>query len=163
MIQIFQKKNGAVSVFLAIVLVPMMIIASIMIDYGRVQLGRAMASSAGDLALNTALTDYDNVLKDVYGLMATSQNNDELLEKLEDYYTSSIVAQGVSKSDADDYVGQIMDYIKNSSDNSSVDFMNMGNIEFSVEEPKVASLVNPALLRGQIVNFMKYRAPIMVV
>lgn len=109
MIQIFQKKNGAVSVFLAIVLVPMMIIASIMIDYGRVQLGRAMASSAGDLALNTALTDYDNVLKDVYGLMATSQNNDELLEKLEDYYTSSIVAQGVSKSDADDYVGQIMD------------------------------------------------------
>lgn len=160
MIQIFQKKNGAVSVFLAIVLVPMMIIASIMIDYGRVQLGRAMASSAGDLALNTALTDYDNVLKDVYGLMATSQNNDELLEKLEDYYTSSIVAQGVSKSDADDYVGQIMDYIKNSSDNSSVDFMNMGNIEFSVEEPKAASLVNPALLRGQIVNFMKYRAPI---
>lgn len=138
MIQIFQKKNGAVSVFLAIVLVPMMIIASIMIDYGRVQLGRAMASSAGDLALNTALTDYDNVLKDVYGLMATSQNNDELLEKLEDYYTSSIVAQGVSKSDADDYVGQIMDYIKNSSDNSSVDFMNMGNIEFSVEEPKAA-------------------------
>jgi hypothetical protein len=160
MIQIFQKKNGAVSVFLSIVLVPMMIVASIMIDYGRVKLGGAMAASAGDLALNTALTDYDNVLKDVYGLMATSQSNDELLEKLEDYYTSSIVAQGVSKADADDYVGQIMDYIKNSSDSSSIDFMNMGNIEFNVEEPKTASLVNPALLRGQIVNFMKYRAPI---
>lgn len=160
MIQIFQKKNGAVSVFLSIVLVPMMIVASIMIDYGRVKLGSAMAASAGDLALNTALTDYDNVLKDVYGLMATSQSNDELLEKLEDYYTSSIVAQGVSKADADDYVGQIMDYIKNSSGSSSIDFMNMGNIEFNVEEPKTASLVNPALLRGQIVNFMKYRAPI---
>lgn len=160
MIQIFQKKNGAVSVFLSIVLVPMMVIASIMIDYGRVQLGKAMAASAGDLTLNTALTEYDNVLKDVYGLMATSQNNDELLEKLEDYYTSSIVAQGVSKADANDYVGQIMDSIKNTSGSSSVDFMNMGNIEFSVEEPKTASLVNPALLRGQIVNFMKYRGPI---
>lgn len=159
MIQIFQKKNGAVSVFLSLILVPMMIVASIMIDYGRVKLGSAMASSAGDLALNTALTGYDNVLKDVYGLMATSQNNDELLEKLEDYYTSSIVAQGVSKSDAEDYVGQIMDSLKGVN-GSTIDYMNMGNIEFSVEEPKTASLVNPALLRGQIVNFMKYRAPI---
>lgn len=160
MIQIFQKKNGSVSVFLAIILVPMMLIASIMIDYGRVQLGSAVLSSAGDLALNTALTSYDNVLKDVYGLMATSQNNDELLENLEEYYTKSIIAQGVSKADADDYVGQIMNTLKGVSDTSSTDFMNMEVVTFDVEEPDTASLVNPALLRGQIVNFMKYRAPI---
>ncbi len=160
MMQIFQKRNGAVSVFLALVLIPMMMVASIMIDYGRVKLGGAMASSAGDLALNTALSQYDNVLKDMYGLMATSQSNDELLEKLEDYYTTSILAQGVSQAQADDYVGQIMDTLKGVSDQSSTDFMRMNVTDFNVVEPKEASLLNPAILRGQIVNFMKFRAPI---
>lgn len=160
MMKLFQKKDGAVSVFLALILIPMMIVASIMIDYGRVQLGSAMASSAGDLTLNTALSEYDNVLKDLYGLFATSQSNEELLDSLEEYYTSSILAQGIPKADADDYVGQIMDMIKGVADGSSSDFMNMSVTDFNVNEPSEGSLVNPTLLRGQIVNFMKFRAPI---
>lgn len=160
MMELFQKRDGAVSVFLAIILIPMMIIASIMIDYGRIQLGSAVASSAGDLTLNTALSQYDNVLKDMYGLFATSQSNEELLDNLEEYYTASIVAQGISKSAADDYVGQIMDILKGVSDGSSVDLMNMSVTDFNVNEPSQGSLVNPSLLRGQIVEFMKYRAPI---
>lgn len=160
MMKLFQKKDGAVSVFLAIILIPMMIVASIMIDYGRVQLGSAMASSAGDLTLNTALSEYDNVLKDIYGLFATSQSNEELLDSLEEYYTSSIIAQGIPKADADDYVGQIMDMIKGVANGSSSDFMNMSVTDFNVNEPSQGSLVNPTLLRGQIVNFMKFRAPI---
>lgn len=160
MMKLFQKKDGAVSVFLALILIPMMIVASIMIDYGRVQLGSAMASSAGDLTLNTALSEYDNVLKDLYGLFATSQSNEELLDSLEEYYTESIIAQGIPKADADDYVGQIMDMIKGVADGSSSDFMNMSVTDFNVNEPLEGSLVNPTLLRGQIVNFMKFRAPI---
>ena len=72
--KLFEKKDGAISLFLAIILVPMLILASVFVDTSRLKLAEAMSASAGDLALNAGLTDYDTVLKEVYGLFATSQD-----------------------------------------------------------------------------------------
>ena len=47
-----------------------------MVDLARISLACSAAESAGDLALNTELTCYDNVLKDLYGLFAVSQDYD---------------------------------------------------------------------------------------
>ena len=80
-----KNAKGAVSIFLVIVLVPMLTFSALFVDYGKVKLAKGVAESAGDLTLNTALTDYDTKLKDMYGLFATSQNTDELYDKLEDY------------------------------------------------------------------------------
>lgn len=63
MIKFFSKTKGVVSVFLVIILVPMMVISALFVDASRVQLAGSVATSAGDLALNTALTDYDSLLK----------------------------------------------------------------------------------------------------
>ena len=62
MIKFFSKTKGVVSVFLVIILVPMMVISALFVDASRVQLAGSVATSAGDLALNTALTDYDSLL-----------------------------------------------------------------------------------------------------
>ena len=80
----WRKTKGAVSIFLVIILVPVMTFSSLFVDASKVKLARGVASSAGDLALNTALTDYDTMLKDMYGLFATAQDTDELFSKLED-------------------------------------------------------------------------------
>ena len=53
------KRRGAISVFLVIVLVPMLVMSATMVDVSRVNLGNAMAVSAGDLTANTVLTNYD--------------------------------------------------------------------------------------------------------
>ena len=74
------RRRGAISIFLILVLVPMLIVSSIFVDMSRIRLAKAAATSAGDLTLNTALTNYDAVLKDMYGLFATSQSIDEMLE-----------------------------------------------------------------------------------
>ena len=59
MMRFFQKTKGAISIFLVIILVPMMTVSSLFVDASKVKLARSMAESAGDLTLNTALTNYD--------------------------------------------------------------------------------------------------------
>lgn len=64
----FKKTKGAVSIFLVIILVPMMTVSALFVDASKVSLAKSVSESAGDLTLNTALTDYDTKLKDMYGL-----------------------------------------------------------------------------------------------
>lgn len=152
------KRRGAISIFLVIVLLPMMMVSTVFVDESRIQLARSMASSAGDLTLNSALTDYDTVLKEMYGLFATSQNIDDMYDKLEDYYRKSIIAAGIDDEDADDYVSQIMGYLK--SQPGTDDLMNLNLTKFEIGQPDDGNLANAAQLKTQIVEFMKYRAPL---
>lgn len=98
-------------------------------------LAKSVSESAGDLTLNTALTDYDTKLKDMYGLFATAQNTDELYASLEDYYRSCITSSGVSNEDADSYVDQIMAQLGLVGDSGDVsDVLNMELVDFSVNK-----------------------------
>lgn len=160
MMKFFQRTKGAVSIFLIMILVPMLTVASILIDSSRLKLAQSSMSAAGDLALNTALSQYNNILKDMYGLFATSQSNAELLANLSEYYEQSIVASGVPIADAKDYVGQIMGMLGSQSGQNSDDILNMALGKFDVKAPKGANLANPVMLKKQIIEFMKYRAPL---
>lgn len=157
----FEKTKGAISIFLVIILVPMMTMSSAFVDAGKVKLGRAMAESAGDLTLNTALTNYDTDLKELYGLMATAQDTSDLFLKLEDYYTTCLTSSGVSEEDSIYYVDQIMSSLGAVSETNDVaDIMNMQVVDFAVKKLDGANLANASIMKKQIVDFMKYRAPI---
>jgi len=157
----FEKTKGAISIFLVIILVPMMTMSSAFVDAGKVKLGRAMAESAGDLTLNTALTNYDTDLKELYGLMATAQDTSDLFLKLEDYYTTCLTSSGVSEEDSIYYVDQIMSSLGAVSETNDVaDIMNMQVVDFAVKKLDGANLANASIMKKQVVDFMKYRAPI---
>lgn len=157
----FNKSKGAISIFLVIILVPMMTVSSLFVDASRISLAKSVASSAGDLALNTALTNYDTVLKDMYGLFATAQDMDEVFSKLEDYYRTSITSAGVSDEAADDYVEQIMSQLGLvASEDDTADLLNIDIASFEVSKYEDGNLANPTIMKKQIVEFMKYRAPI---
>ena len=156
-----KKTKGAVSIFLVIILVPMMTVSALFVDASKISLARSVAASAGDLTLNTALTDYDTMLKDMYGLFATAQNTDELYESLEDYYRTCITSSGVSEVDADSLVGQIMSQLALvGEDSDTSDMLNMQLVDFDVSKHSDANLANATILEKQIVDFMKYRGPI---
>lgn len=154
------NSRGAVSIFLVIILVPMLTVSSLFVDASKLQLAKGVAESAGDLTLNTALTDYDTMLKDMYGLFATAQDTSELYDLLEDYYRTCITSSGVSNEDADVFVSQIMNELKSTTDEDVSDILNMQLIDFSVTKDKERTLANPSILKKQIVDFMKYRSPI---
>ena len=122
----WRKTQGAVSIFLVIILVPMMTFAALFVDASKIRLARGVAESAGDLTLNTALTDYDTMLKDLYGLFATVQDTDELYEKLESYYKTCIVSSGVDEADATDITQQLMQLLNGvEASGDTADILNM--------------------------------------
>lgn len=152
------KRRGAISVFLVVVLVPMLVMSATMVDVSRVNLGNAMAVSAGDLTANTVLTNYDYQLKKMYGLLASSNNTKDFLDKMEGFYCDTIMAGGIDKDTAATWAKQLRGSV------SSTDLQNIAveenSFKLNVLQGKNGSLMNPAITKTQIVNFMKYRGPV---
>ena len=152
------KRRGAISVFLVVVLVPMLVMSATMVDVSRVNLGNAMAVSAGDLTANTVLTNYDYQLKKMYGLLASSNNTKDFLDKMEGFYCDTIMAGGIDKDTAATWAKQLRGSV------SSTDLQNIAveenSFKLNILQGKNGSLMNPAITKTQIVNFMKYRGPV---
>lgn len=156
----FQKTKGAISIFLVIIMVPMITVTSFFVDASRVKLSQSVASSAGDLALNTVLTQYDQDLSDYYGLMGSAQNIDEFMATAEKYFEASLVSQGVETTDAHNYAQQILGMIGGAEEVADVLSIDVDNSTVSLAPMTNGSLTNPTLMKNQIVEFMKYRSPI---
>jgi len=157
-----RKQRGSVTIFLVLILVPMLLITSIFVDASKTNLTKAVVNSTADLTLNTALANYDTELKKLYGLFATEQDTDKLYDSLEEYFSAMITQSGLEESDATTFSKMIIRALKRSGGGSNYsDFLMM---EF-MEEAKITkvdqgSLTNPVVLEQQIVDFMKYRSPI---
>lgn len=161
MLDKLMKCRGSVSVFLVIVLVPTIVCASLFVDASRVKSARGLVSSAGELTINTVLSQYDVDLNDFYGLMASSQDMDDVINAAGDYFTSCIKSQGIDTTNASKYVNSIKGFFFGDDDIS--DLLGIGvdsESSVKVEPVKDGSLTNPALVKTQIVEFMKYRSPI---
>lgn len=160
MLNIFYKKNGTISIFLVIILVPVLAITCFFVDASRVKLAQSVAYSAGDLALNTTLTNYDNELSEYYGLMASCQDIDEFLDVADEYFTACISSQGVDSYEAKDLADKIADQYLGDEAISDLLQMEITEDSFEVAKMENGSLTNPSILKTEIVDFMKYRSPI---
>lgn len=158
--KMFTKERGAVSIFLVIILVPMITVTSLFVDASRLWLARSVVESSGDLALNTTLTQYDQDLNDIYGMMASCQDMDSFLAGIEDYFYASLVSQGVDTTDASKYANQIKNLFNGDSDIADLLQISWEDNGCTVSPMADGSLTNPALVKTQIVEFMKYRSPI---
>lgn len=155
------NRRGAVSIFLVIVLVPMITCSSLFVDASRVKSATGMVSSAGDLTLNTVLSQYDVDLNDFYGLMASAQDMDDVLGAAEDYFTSCIKSQDIDTTSAAKWANSIKNIFIEDGDISDLLGVDLApDTNVSVTPTKDGSLTNPALVKTQVVEFMKYRSPI---
>ena len=168
--KLFQRKRGSITVFLSIVLVPILLFTSILVDSAAYALSKGMVESAGELAANGALANYDTVIKDVYGLFAMSQSADDpqqaLKENVQAYFQNSLKANGLIDaaswdSDTMQWINQVLDDAMGIDDAAITPFVNVSledSSEFTYLED--SSLANPDVLRSQIVEYAKYRAPV---
>ena len=53
---------------LCVLLLPMITFATMILDASRLQAVKTAISGAGDLTMNAAMSEYDKVVKDMYGL-----------------------------------------------------------------------------------------------
>ena len=69
--------QGSVTIFLLIIMLPMLVFSFSVMDLCKIFMAKSLQESSADLALNAALTSYDAVLKDMYGIMATSSHRQD--------------------------------------------------------------------------------------
>lgn len=157
----WKKTDGVVSIFLIIILVPCLFISALFVDLGRVYLSREMAYSSADLALNTVMTQYDSVLNDYFGLVASCQDMDEFYKESAEFYLRTIQSQELTDDEINTLVNQ---YAALTNDDTIYDLLGVEAIgDVTIEPVEDADLSNATMLKEQVVEFMKYRAPIEIV
>lgn len=162
----FIKKNGqkgSVTVFLTMILVPMLLLMITLTDYAKISVAKRQVSGAGDVALNAGLSYYDKKLQDMYGLFAVSKNVDDLEDNLEVYFQNTLLGEGIDTTDP--FISKIVNIITGSQDSEDA-YMNLINLtsrKFELSGIENANLANTALLNNQIMDYMKYRGPVVLV
>lgn len=162
MMRFFQKTKGAISIFLVLIMLPMFTCAGLIVDGARISAARTAVSGAGDLAMNAALSEYDQIVKDVYGLFAMSEDMDELEENVSRYFSNTINNAGILEG-SDSYTRSFINSIGSMFSTDEISFDNIVDTEvesFELEGVPDSALGNPTVLERQIVEYMKYRGPI---
>ncbi len=129
--------QGSVSLFLAMVLLPIYSCVYFVIDAARYEAAKEKAEGALALCGNGALNDYDLVLKELYGLFAMSSGQETEERLIGNLFGNSVDAYGAGQQN------MISTSVKS----------------FSLSFPAEASLARPEVLERYMVDYMKYRAP----
>ena len=159
MLKICMENKGSIALFLALILMPIIIFCGLVTDGVRVAAGKQTLAGAADLAANAALSNYNEVVKDVYGLFAISEDMEELKENLEVYFNNTLT--GVADmADVDSETQKLIHELTTNFINADGNGMlEMANAELTVAGLPESSLVNPDEIERQILEYMKYRAP----
>lgn len=139
--------RGVITVFVVLIMVPVVTITSIMVDLSRLKLYSSQALVAADAYGDSVLSEFDNLLKDLYGLFAVTQNEEGLaaIETLAQYAGYSFNPNGGDAATGGGLnLAGFMPY-KNA------------DVQFSYKNVDGASLSNNNVLMTQVSDFMKYR------
>ncbi len=159
----FGRTKGAVSVFLVIILVPCLLVSSLFVDLARIHLSKNVAEASADLALNTLMTYYDADLSEYYGMVASCQDIDSFYSVSSQYFLRMLKSQNLTEDELfllSDSFSSIL------GDDSIYDFLEMEcetGQDSIVKAVEGADLTNASIIKTQVVEFMKYRGPLLLV
>ena len=162
-----RKAKGSISIFLCLILLPMVTYSTMIIDASRLQSARSVATTAGDLTMNAALSEYEQVLEDMYGLFAVAQSDEDLKSRLKLYFAQTIEGQLMSGESREDYARMMSEELVNMIYDDTEDpetelsnFLEMQLDTFNYEPVNGSALANPAVMKRQIIEYMKYKGPV---
>ncbi len=126
--------KGSITVFISIVLSSIFLVAGIFTDAARIRLAHSQVQRASQTALSSVLACYNNELKEQYGLFGFYLDNETVNDSFEEYFSKNL------------NIG-------------SQDFLYGFNIE-NIKLERPFGLGNNKIFEEQIMEFMKYRAPL---
>ncbi|RGZ01884.1 hypothetical protein [Clostridium sp. AM58-1XD] len=138
MIQWFtRKKNGAISIMLAIILIPMLAFGSVLMEAARIHSARAILSEIADNGLYSMLAFYDPDLLSRFGLLA--MDPDVSIDEMDKYMMET----------ANEYL----------QDPKNIEKL-LSIQESGIEAEKLFALNDRDVLERQIMEYTKYRGPV---
>jgi len=158
-----EKSEGAISIFLCIIMTALIILSGLLVDGSRIRTGQTQVQQAVNSASNSALTGYNKILKDVYGIFALAHGDEESLnQEIESYLNKTLMTElGLNEADIDsDTFAYLKDIFTGDGKKMSVNFLNL--YDYRVENVSTVPMYNLSetkVLEGQLIDYMKYRAP----
>ena len=140
--KVFYKNKGTISVFLTLILVPVLLVGGMTADASRIYMAKTVISDAGEMAMNAGLARYNEELHDEYGMLVMDQPPEAVAGELEAYFNGSL--SGAELPDAEDY-------------NKLLDLMTEN---FEALNVQGSEIYRTEVEKQQILEYMKYRAPV---
>ncbi len=141
----FHKTKGAISVFLVLVLLPVLLFGGLTTDAARIYFSKVVISDAGEMTMNAALAQYNEELLDEYGLLVMESDPEAYEEKLREFFRKSINANNLPNEEE---YSQLLDLVAE---------------DVHAYKVKGSEIYRSEVERQQIVEYMKYRAPLCLV
>ena len=135
--------RGAVTVMVTLLLIPALLVTGTGVDLATMFAARSVVRNSNELALNAVMSDYDQLLRDLYGLFAVTAGDPELQAMVNKYISLTLFGE------ASQTEGRVL----------------YNNVAFSSEIVPVddANLMNQSILRRQIEEYVRLRAPTFLV
>ncbi|MDP4181411.1 MAG: DUF5702 domain-containing protein [Bacillota bacterium] len=155
----FKKTQGAISIFLCIVMLALIALTGALVDGARMRVAESESRSAVDASATSQLTEYNNTLKELYGMFAMADNDPATIREALQKGLGENLFEGLGNADKegfDKYYSQFMDFFNK----NKAKPLNL--FDYKIEDIKVNPLYNlsePEIAKQQILEFMKYRAP----
>lgn len=149
-------ERGSITVFLTMILIPTIVLSGLLTDLARIKLYSNQALVTSDNYAEAVLTQYDNVLKELYGLFAIRQDEDAMdaIETLQNYMKTSF---DPSASSVEWKHLQNTAFNKGKSYDGFMPYKSADlKLDWEVADVK-ANLANEDVLATQIGDFMRYR------
>ena len=140
--------KGAVTVFVTLMLVPAVLISGTGVDLARLYVARSEIQDANQLAANATLASYDALLQDLYGLFGVMQTDGELAEMMEKYIRLALFGEDWN----DRGMGTFSHFYGDAS-----------SLTVTAQAAQGKNLENTEVLRRQIEDYVKFRAPAIIV
>lgn len=142
-----RKHDGAIAVFLTLILIPMFIFSGVMVDGSRILASKNLVSEAGDLAMNAALSNYHEQLNAAYGLLAMADTAEEVESIMKDCFEMSLNACGVSGEDF----------------SKALVYLELTEGGFHASDLVDTEIYQTEVFKQEVLEYMKYRAPVTLV
>ncbi|MBO5143912.1 MAG: hypothetical protein J6C19_00050 [Lachnospiraceae bacterium] len=136
-----KNRHGIITVFVVLIMVPVVVITGIMVDVARLKLFAVQTAYASDSYGDVILSEYDNLLKELYGLFSVTQN-EAGLKAIDDYA---------------DYIGYSFKPNGDRSELSGSMFFSDADVLFQYEKIEASSLTNENVFMTQVADYMEFR------
>lgn len=148
-----KRSRGSITVFVALILVPTVFFSGFLVDLARLKLYGNQAVMTADNYGEAVLTQYDNLLKELYGLFAVTQDTDgvKALDELQKYMQSSF-----DPSEKTSSWGHLQPVLGQTEYTGFMPYKD-AEISFEREFVKESNLRTPEVLSTQIGDFMQFR------
>lgn len=138
--------KGAVTVMVSLLLIPAILVTGTGVDLARIYTARSILQDANQLAANSVLASYDALLQDLYGLFGYMKDDPELAELVDEYIRVAVFGE-------DEIPVEMGSFRLFAGSELHTD---------GISPAPGKTLANEAVLRRQIEEYVKFRAPAIV-